>query len=316
MPRRSMKQRKQRGGGYNRPSEYFGVSSGQYLDANDHALTPRASNPAVARAEIPVRGNGGTELTHIQTGGGYYRPHKYFGVSSGQYLDANDSALTPRASNPAVARAEIPVRGNGGTGLTHIQTGGAGGAGGARKRRSRRRNHKVRNVLSRRRRATHQSRRRRNRRTRARQVGGAVRMPTEYFGRDSKAYTGHANASASTDTNLARNALDISGEVTGLQTGGGPGGGGTETTDVKEIENKVENKASIIATLKQELQKAEAMALAEKAKAAAEKARADAEIAKREQIEKNIAKYEKEIAESKERYNRAIQSNDARIKSY
>ena len=225
MPRRSMKQRKQRGGGKSLPGEYFGMSSGQYLDANNHALTPRASNPAVARAEIPVRGNGGTKLTHNQTGGGYYRPHKYFGMSSGQYLDANDPALTPRASNPAVARAGIPVRGNGGTGLTHIQTGGAGGA---RKRRSRRRNRKARNVLSRRRRATRQSRRR-SRRTRARQVGGAVRMPSEYFGRDSKAYTGHANASASTDNNLARNALDISGEVTGLQTGGGRkrrGGGG------------------------------------------------------------------------------------------
>ena len=69
MPRRSMKQRKQRGGGYNLPSEYFGSPSGQYLDASDPALAPRASNPTIARAEHAVTGNASTELTGIQTGG-------------------------------------------------------------------------------------------------------------------------------------------------------------------------------------------------------------------------------------------------------
>ena len=236
MPRRSTKQRKphkQRGGGYNRPSEYFGVSSGQYLDANDTALSPRAANPAVARAGIPVRGHGTTDVTHIQSGGGYNRPSEYFGVPSGQYLDANDPALAHHTSNhPLVARAVIPVRGIiGATEATHM-------TGGGRKRRSCRRNRKARKVLSRR------------RHTNSHQVGGAPSDPlgggtgganaaamwnggslslfggSKPDGGDSKAYTAQPTARTSTETNLARDALDVSGEVTGLQTGGRP----TETT--------------------------------------------------------------------------------------
>ena len=68
MPRRT-KTRQQRGGSYNRPSEYFGVNSGQYVDATDPALSPRAHDPTMARAVTPVRGNASTSVTGIQTGG-------------------------------------------------------------------------------------------------------------------------------------------------------------------------------------------------------------------------------------------------------
>jgi hypothetical protein len=99
----------------------------------------------VARAVIPVRGNASAGVTGIQTGGArrrrrsqrggsYNRPSEYFGVNSGQYVDYTDPSLTPRAHDPTVARAVIPVRGNASAGVTGIQTGGA-----RRRRRSRRR---------------------------------------------------------------------------------------------------------------------------------------------------------------------------------
>ena len=69
MPRKQRKSTKQqRGGGYHYPNEYFGHSSGAYLDASDPHMTPRASDASMARAEHAIRGD--VNVTGIQTGGG------------------------------------------------------------------------------------------------------------------------------------------------------------------------------------------------------------------------------------------------------
>ena len=60
------------GGGTHMPSEYFGHSSGAYLDANDPALSLATLDNTVARAEHAVLG----DVTGIQTGGSHYKKRK------------------------------------------------------------------------------------------------------------------------------------------------------------------------------------------------------------------------------------------------
>ena len=107
-------------------------------------------------------------------GSSYHMPSEYFGHQSGAFLDATDPAMAPRAADPVMARAEIPVRGNAFTDLTGIQTGGARTRQTPRSRRSR----KTRSTFRRRSRSTR----------RRRQIGGAVRMPSKYYGGDSNGF--------------------------------------------------------------------------------------------------------------------------------
>ena len=65
--RRRRKSRKQRGGNYNRPSEYFGSNSGQYVDQTLANTESAIAN--LARQEINVLENDFSQPTGIQTGG-------------------------------------------------------------------------------------------------------------------------------------------------------------------------------------------------------------------------------------------------------